>query len=421
MTPMISFFEAGQSAQAYDIAVKLLDEGEGDPLFDLYYGMAAIDTGHVNLGVFALERVLMLEPDNQRARLELGRGYFLLDEYVRARQEFRNVLNADPPQGVKDTIQAFLDAIRLKERRFRSTARGYAEIGIGHDSNANGGPSSRSFVSPVLGVLVLNPSSLAVEDNFMAVKLGGQVNHPFEPGKSLQFGVDFNQNLYSDKGKVGASRIWNMFGGFTMLRDKDNFRFNVQVNRLEVDQTKNLEDNRNLYALNGEWRRQLDKRTELNGFAQLAMVDYPKQDVRNSRMLTVGVGANRRYNWTFKPEFFGSVYAGYERPRKDNTAARVAAQRNYGGVRAGAFLSVAPRVSVTGSALVQHNRYMEEAAIIGNTRRDWYYALDLEARWLIEKHWSVRGNVNYSRNDSNQLVNDYDRTITQINLRYDFF
>ena len=77
----------GESANAaFSYAQKHRAEQEGDPDFDFYYGVAAIDTGNVSQGVFALERVLAVQPNNHAARLELARGYFILEEYARARE-----------------------------------------------------------------------------------------------------------------------------------------------------------------------------------------------------------------------------------------------------------------------------------------------------------------------------------------------
>ena len=48
----------GKPEAAFEWAVKRRDELEGDSTFDFYYGLAAIDSGRVSEGVFALERVL---------------------------------------------------------------------------------------------------------------------------------------------------------------------------------------------------------------------------------------------------------------------------------------------------------------------------------------------------------------------------
>ena len=122
-----------KTQSAYDYANQYLEEMEGDPYFDYVYGVSAIDTGHASQGVFALERVLLVFPEDHVARLELARGYFILEEYARAREEFEEVLKTNPPEGVQETTIAFLDKIRLKEARYKTTSNGFIELSLGTD------------------------------------------------------------------------------------------------------------------------------------------------------------------------------------------------------------------------------------------------------------------------------------------------
>ncbi len=101
----------GRSAEAYNLAIQQLAQLEGEPAFDLHYGVAAVDTGRASEGAFALERVLMNQPTNDYARLELGRAYFALEEDDRAEREFNQVLASNPPQEVVQNVQPYLRAI----------------------------------------------------------------------------------------------------------------------------------------------------------------------------------------------------------------------------------------------------------------------------------------------------------------------
>ena len=150
----------GESAsEAYTYAQTYRAEQEGNPQFDFYYGIAAIDTGNASQGVFALERVLAVQPDNHAARLELARGYFILEEYARAREEFELVLALDPPPSVVSKISRFLIAIRRNEGRYRTTGSGFVQFGLGNDTNVSSGPDD-----PTIGIVKLSDDSVAVED-----------------------------------------------------------------------------------------------------------------------------------------------------------------------------------------------------------------------------------------------------------------
>src|SRR3954470_19677192 len=113
--------EQGKAAEAYALGKKYPEE-LGNPAFDFFYGVAAIDAGHAGEGVLALERYIANFPDNQAARLELARGYYVLGDDARAREEFDTVLKTNPPVTVQANVQRFMDAIRARESRYQTTA-----------------------------------------------------------------------------------------------------------------------------------------------------------------------------------------------------------------------------------------------------------------------------------------------------------
>ena len=65
--------EQGQFERAYDHALAAEARYEGDPEFDFYFGLAAIEVGRYPDAIFAFERVVFAQPDQLRVRLELAR------------------------------------------------------------------------------------------------------------------------------------------------------------------------------------------------------------------------------------------------------------------------------------------------------------------------------------------------------------
>src|SRR4029079_813601 len=128
----------GDSKAAYELAKKNSDQ-LGDPAFDFYFGVAAIDSGHAGEGVLALERYVVNFPDNHNARLELARGYFVMGDNQRARDELDNVRRPNPPPAVTANIERLMDARRSRESTYRTTGGVFLEGGFGYDSNVNGG------------------------------------------------------------------------------------------------------------------------------------------------------------------------------------------------------------------------------------------------------------------------------------------
>lgn len=140
-----SLVEQGRFADAFNLGLKN-ESLSGDPLYDYYFGIAAVDSGRPSLGVVALERVLLTNPDNDLARLELARGYFVLEDYERAKESFTRLLAKQLPPPVRGSIEKYLAAIRDKDPDFHTVIRGYAEFAIGHNSKMN---SSGDTLVPV--------------------------------------------------------------------------------------------------------------------------------------------------------------------------------------------------------------------------------------------------------------------------------
>src|ERR1051325_6517870 len=74
-----------QAKQAYELLLPQEGARAGDPEFDYLLGIAALDAGAPERAVFALERVLAVQPNNHVARAEIARAYLALGEREAAR------------------------------------------------------------------------------------------------------------------------------------------------------------------------------------------------------------------------------------------------------------------------------------------------------------------------------------------------
>ena len=119
--------EQGKAKQAYELGLKH-PELMGEPLFDYAFGVAAVDSGRASLGVLSLERVLLQNPSDDLVRLELGRAYYQLEEYGRAKDEFLEVKSHKPPPAVVSTINLYLSEIERKEKALRTNEIGKSVV-----------------------------------------------------------------------------------------------------------------------------------------------------------------------------------------------------------------------------------------------------------------------------------------------------
>jgi tetratricopeptide (TPR) repeat protein len=162
-----SLISAQESERAYDLLNPFELDLAGSPYFDYLLGVAALDSGRVSEAIFSLRRSLAVAPAFSGARMELGRAYFESGNGALARPLFVSLLDENPPAGVREVLQEYINAIDRPGTAQRSQLRGYVETFVGHDSNANGSTSNQQFLD-----FTLSPENLATESPFLEVAGG---------------------------------------------------------------------------------------------------------------------------------------------------------------------------------------------------------------------------------------------------------
>lgn len=100
---------------AYQLLEPFEADRAGDVEYDYLLGVAAIESGNLTRGAFALERVLAIKPNHKDARAEMAKAHYLLGEKDAAKAEFNNVLAQNPDAQTKKSIEKLLTAIQKLE------------------------------------------------------------------------------------------------------------------------------------------------------------------------------------------------------------------------------------------------------------------------------------------------------------------
>jgi hypothetical protein len=408
--------EAGRSAEAYELGRRHPEEF-GRPDFDFHFGIAAVDSGRAGEGVLALERYLLQFPENDRARLELARGYFVLGELVRAREEFEAVAAKRPPPAVLANIERFLDSIRAQEARYRTTATAYLEIGAGHDSNVNSGVGSATIAVPAFGGLEVQLAQAGVKSSnrFLHLGAGGQITRPVAPGTALFAGASYEGKFHGDSfDRQFDQYTAGVWGGASLIRDRNLFRASAGYATLSVDDRRF----RNVGSLGVEWHRQVDELNTFSLFAQYAALDYPGQPVRDADLYGVGAGWRRAFVHRLQPVV--QVQAFLAREKNDAAPVRDDLSRRLATVRAGLAMTPAPRWALSAGFTWTQSRFLAADPLFLERRRDGYAALDASLSYRWSRPLSVRAEYLRADNRSNLALYRYDREVFAVKLRYEF-
>jgi hypothetical protein len=403
--------EQGRAAEAYQLGSQFPDE-LGSPDFDFYFGIAAIDADHAGEGVLALERYLVRFPENDRARLELARGYFALGDLLRARAEFQAVSSRKPPAGVQATIDQFIDAIRTRETVYKTSALAWLEAGLGTDSNVNGGVTDPSIILPIFGSVRVAGPGVKTGDNFTHLAGGAQLSQPVAPGIAVFGAVQADGKLNFTDSQFDQNNA-TASGGLSLLKGGDLYRATLgyTTTRLENDRF------RDATSLNGEWSHQVDDLRSVNLFAQYAEFRYPgANQVRDADFYAVGGGVRQAFAVVLQPALQLQASFGHE----ENDRQRNDLSRDLAGLRAALSLSPAPRWGLVFGLSSQDSRYAEPDPLLQVTRKDRYLGADITASYLYTRNLSVRAELVYAKNASNLALFQYDRTVFAVKFRYEF-
>jgi len=406
-----ALLDKGQAAEAYGLASKYPDQ-LGNPDFDYFFGLAAVDGGHAGEAVLALERYLIRFPRNTVARAELGRAYFVLGEDDRAREEFENVLRENPPAAVKDTIDRFLESIRIRDARYRPSSSFYLEAGIGSDSNVNAGVSGSNIFLPVFGNVSVGNAGTRKGDLYSVWGAGGQVSHPVAPGIALfgAFGAELKRN---DRQSAFDTTNMGVAAGVSVLQDKDLYKLSYTSNQVLVESDRFRAAN----GVVGEWNHQVNEMESLQTQAQLVRYDYPGgNQVRDADYLGGALTYRRAFIASMQPVL--SMTGSYA--QEDNVRNRPDLGRDMYGARIGVSVQPDSKWGFNAGFGYQQSRYNGPDTLLLTTRKDDYLSLDGSAAYLIDKNLSLRGELMLAENRSNISLYRYQRNFVAVKLRYEF-
>lgn len=205
---LVALVNAGRWSEADVLANELRDRYEGLPRFDLYYGLVLMQKAEYEEAIFAFERVLIFVPDQHRARLELGRAYYQLGNYARARSALEQVLLADPPSNVRRNVNTLLALITEEEARSQIQTEFGGSVEAGWDSNANGGSNLDGDLDPnLLGLTELATASTPVSSIYTQWSVTTGFTQPTSQFASNQVLVDFTTKNYVESSLNDTSAL----------------------------------------------------------------------------------------------------------------------------------------------------------------------------------------------------------------------
>ncbi|HKB81885.1 MAG TPA: tetratricopeptide repeat protein [Burkholderiales bacterium] len=407
----------GNAQEAYNLLVPLQSTRAGDPEFDFLLGSAALALGKNTEAVFALERVLAVDPNSAPARAQIARAYFNLKEIETAKREFENVKKQDVPPEVSATIDRFLDAIARVEQADRTVIHGFVEVGIGYDTNVNSATADSQVAVPAFGGLIftLAPTATKLGDKFFS--LGGGLNIQSPVSKQL---VVFGGLAYQNKSNVNEDQFstysYDANLGLSYRWDRDTVTLVAQYNSFWVDNTRLYSDAyRNASGVTGQWQHDFDSRNQISVYLQYSDLSYPVMEILDANRYIGGLGYAHAFGRGAVITYAG-LYGGTEKQKADSAPQL---GNDIYGARLGAQWNLNEKYSLFANGSAELRKYGGPDPFFLVDRRDKQYSASGGLIFVPKKNVRLTPQVSWTDNKSNIGINQFDRTIYQVIYRQD--
>jgi len=409
-----ALIKAGKPAEAYILLEPLEFDRAGEIRFDYLLGIAALDSDKPDKATLAFERVLAEDPEYAGARLDMARAYYQLGDLSRAKTEFETVLNQNPSEVARATIEKYLDSIAGFETVRKTRIVGYVEGAFGRDTNVNNASDfAENIVTPTP-----NPAMDEIPDDYFGFAAGGEINHSLNGNWRLYAGADMikHNNL---KQKSFNTLYLDERVGVIYGTGKDRYRVGMEGGQKILGGARY----RNNSGFNAEWRHAVGNSNQLNVFGQYVRYRFVDTAMQSNdiNQKVAGVGWLHVLGDAVST-LSGSLYYGTENDVGPISlfypnGGRTDGTMRFGGFRIGGQVVTGERVKLFFIAGEQIGNYSKINPSSSSYRTDRQHELTLGANWYLDNLWILRPQITYLDNMSNVPAYTFDRTDVSLTIR----
>jgi tetratricopeptide (TPR) repeat protein len=409
-----ALIQQGKADEAYLLLEPHELGNAGDLVFDYLFATSALESGRPSRATFIYERILAVEPNYVGVRADMGRAYYALGDFARARIEFETVLAVQNlPPDLRSSVEQYVSAAEAKAQAKRTIGSLYMELTWGLDTNIAGATGARSvFVPGVPGTLDLVPPDTETQDHYTALAVGGELTHQLSERWAAFVGGDFRGRRYREFEQVnnwsGDGRFgFNYAGGRWLLRGTAS----------GGQYTQDSERLRDSVGLAFDWRY------AVSNSGQLTL------NVGQTRFTYVSAGNKANDNDTLSGSIGWLQAVGdgttlvslsYSGGTESVRTTRVDGDRSFGGPRFLVQTAIDEKVGafLTGGATESSYDRFNDAFLV--TREETLYDAAMGVTFALKKGVALRPQLTYVRNKSNIALFDSQRRDFSMNLRLDW-
>jgi tetratricopeptide (TPR) repeat protein len=408
-----ALMKSSQAEEAYKMLEPLEVEGAGDLVYDYLLGTAALESNRPSKATFVYERILAVDPSYVGVRADMGRAYFALGDYGRAKIEFETVLAfQNLPQDLRSSVEQYAKAAEARAQNKRTVATGYVELGFGNDSNIGSATALSSLTLPSSGAYSPVAPGVKTPDNYSTLGLGGEVNHQIDEKWGVYLGGDFRGRAYQTFYDSGNYTV-DLRGGASYSGGAWLVRAGLTAGGYYLNHA-HLRDS---VGANVDWRLALNNASQVTLGGSVVRATYvpAAQSAQDTQSTTLSTG------WLTSlgdgSTVLGISVAGGVESAIGN---RDDGDKQFWGPRIFLQKSFTEKIGGYVTTGITAAKYSGINSLYLLSRDENMVDVALGLTWSVAKGVSIRPQVTYVKNTSNAELYSYDKTDISINGRIDF-
>ena len=409
-----ALLKSGKAEESYRLLEPMELDGAGDPVYDYLLGTAALDSNRPSKASFVYERILAVAPSFVGVRADMGRAYFALGDFGRAKIEFESVLATQSlPPDLRRTVEQYAKAAQARSKNQRTVVSAYVEAGIGADTNIGSATALSTINLPAIGLYApAPPTGQKTADGFSMVSVGAEINHQLTDQWGLFGAADYRRRayqLYTESGFATLdSRAGVSYSGGDWLVRAGLTAGQYSLNQVRV---------RDTVGATVDWRMTVDTASQWSLGGAYTDATYADPTTANQNTQTSALTAGWLTSFSDGSAVFSLTGTlGMEK----GVGGRDDGDRRFYGPRLTLQKSFNEKLGGYASVGATFSRYSGTNAIYLLQRDESLYDLALGVTWSGGSGFSLRPQFSAIRNTSNAALYGYDKNDFSINVRFDF-
>lgn len=407
----------GNPKQAYVDLIKHEAELAGNLDYDYLLGVAALDSGKLDDAIIAFERVLAINANHAGAQMDLARTYFMAGSYDLAEAAFKQLAESNPPAIAKQTINRYLEAIENRKRQTTAGWSGYAELGIGYDTNITGVPSDfGAAAQQSFGIIGIEATGNSVERKAAFGNASGALEYhlPLSRGWSLFAGGEGKFRGYNGESSFNSVTAEGRAGGaFNDGPVQWRFLGSYQGFNQEGEapgEPKPTNDRRTA-NVQGEWKYQYDTRSQVGAGLNYTEVRFPTNALEDFDQVMLSASWLRSFETKGVPLVYLGAFITDDKAVNKLDDGVTDKSKNLAGVRSYVQYSLTPTLNLFNGLGFVYRKDKDSYARATEVEigRDKFVEFLLGVNWQFRKACAVRTQYVYTKNNSNIAIYDFDR------------